>query len=55
MEKVCASRCHWTWTTSASLTAKAAAQSTHGRVTAVGPAASDDETNSATAIAATVP
>ena len=55
MENVCASRCHWTWTTSASLIVKAAAQSTHGRVRAVGAPGSvrTTMTNSATAIAAT--
>src|SRR3954453_22881533 len=54
MENVCASRCHWTWTTSASLIVKAAAQSTHGRVRAVGAPGSvrTTMTNSATAIAA---
>src|SRR6476660_1516417 len=56
MEKVCASRCHWTWTTSASLAAKAAAHSTHGRDTAVGAAGSSRTTmtNSDTATAAKV-
>src|SRR5829696_243227 len=55
MENVCASRCHWTCTTRASATAKAAAQSTHGRVSAVGAPGSvrTTMTNSATAIAAT--
>ena len=55
-EKVCASRCHWTCTTSASHTAKAAAQRSHGRVTAVGASGSvrTTSTNSATADAATV-
>src|SRR5829696_5498038 len=54
MENVCASRCHWTWTTRASLTTKATAQSTHGRVSAVGAPGSvrTTTTNSATAIAA---
>jgi hypothetical protein len=55
IENVCASRCHWTCTTSASLRTNAAAQSTHGRVRAVGAPGSGrtTTTNSATATAAT--
>src|SRR5215203_5683405 len=55
MENVCASRCHWTCTTRASATTKPAAQSTHGRVSAVGAPGSvrTTTTNSATATAAT--
>src|SRR3954469_24307328 len=55
MEKVCASRCHWTWTTMTSLAAKATAHSTHGRFRAVGAVGRcrTTTTNSATATAAT--
>jgi hypothetical protein len=55
MEKLCASRFHWTCTTSASVTAKAAAQSAHGRFRAVGAPGSEPTTttNSVTAAAAT--
>src|SRR3954469_22675150 len=53
-EKVCASRLIWTCTGSASLIAKAAAQNTHGRVSAVGAPGSGrtTTTNSAAATAA---
>src|SRR3954470_12787353 len=53
-EKVWESFLTWTWTGKASLIAKAAAQSTHGRVRAVGAPGSrwTTTTNSATATAA---